>query len=201
MKTLDEAQEIFFNALDYTPILKSEKIPAAEALDRITAEAVYARFSSPAFHSAAMDGIAVLAEETYGASEGNPKQLTIGKNTFFVNTGHILPPGTNAVIMIEEVHQIDEKTVEIQAPAHPWKYVRKVGEDIVATELILPQNHRITPFDIGALLAGGIFALPVKKKPRVVIIPTGSELIAAGDITDDVPPQGKIIEYNSHIVA
>ncbi|MDQ7838246.1 MAG: molybdopterin biosynthesis protein [Thermodesulfobacteriota bacterium] len=201
MKTLAEAQEIFFNALDYTPILKSEKIPAAEALDRITAEAVYARFSSPSFHSAAMDGIAVLAEDTYGASEGNPKQLTIGKDTFFVNTGHILPPGTNAVIMIEEVHQIDEKTVEIQAPAHPWKYVRKVGEDIVATELILPQNHRITPFDIGALLAGGIFTLSVKKKPRVVIIPTGSELIAAEDITGDAPRQGKIIEYNSHILA
>ncbi|MEW6326095.1 MAG: molybdopterin biosynthesis protein [Thermodesulfobacteriota bacterium] len=201
MKTLAEAQEIFFNALDYARALKSEEIPATEALGRITAEAVYARFSSPAFHSAAMDGIAILAEDTYGASEGNPRQLTIGKNAFFVNTGHILPPGTNAIIMIEEVHQIDEKTVEIQAPAHPWKYARKVGEDIVATELILPQNHCITPFDIGALLASGIFTFSVKKKPRVVIIPTGSELIAAGDITGDVPPQGKIIEYNSHILA
>ncbi|MFZ5995037.1 MAG: molybdopterin biosynthesis protein [Thermodesulfobacteriota bacterium] len=201
MKTLAEAQEIFFNALDYAHILKSEKIPATEALGRITAEAVYARFSSPSFHSAAMDGIAVMAEDTYGASEGNPRQLTVGKKAFFVNTGHILPPGTNAVIMIEEVHQLDENTVEIQAPAHPWKYVRKVGEDIVATELVLPQNHRVTPFDIGALLAGGIFMLPVKKKPRVAVIPTGSELIAAGNITGDVPPRGKIVEYNSHILA
>ncbi len=201
MKTLAEAQEMFFNALDYAHILDSEEIPVTESHGRVTAEAVYARFSSPSFHAAAMDGIAVQAETTYGASLGNPKQLTVGQDAFFVNTGHMLPAGTNAVIMIEEVHQINDQTVEIQAAAHPWKYVRKVGEDIVATELILPQNHRITPFDIGALLASGISTLTVKKKPRVIIIPTGNELIAAQDITGDAPPQRKVIEYNSHILA
>ncbi len=200
MKSLAEAQRIFFGALDYGSILTPEMVPTSEALGRVTADAVSARLSSPSFHSAAMDGIAVNAESTYGAAPGYPKRLTIGKEAIFINTGQKLPPGANAVIMIEEVHQINEEVLEVERPAHPWKYVRKVGEDIVATELLLPQNHEITPFDIGALLAGGIKDLSVKRKPRILIIPTGSELMPIEDIGEKAPPPAKIIEYNSQIL-
>ena len=71
--------------------------------------------------------------------------------------------------------------LEIQAAAYPWQNVRKLGEDMVATELLLPQGHRITAYDLGALIAGGIFRYPVKKRPRVILIPTGSELLDWAD--------------------
>lgn len=201
MRSLAEAQEIFFAALDYGSVLSSETVPTSESLGRVTAEAVMARLSSPAFHAAAMDGIAVNAASTYGAAPGHPKRLTAGAEAVFINTGHKLPPGMNAVIMIEKVHQIDEEVLEIENPVHPWKYVRKVGEDIVATELLLPQNHEITPFDLGALLASGIRELSVKRRPRILIIPTGSELISIDDVGEKGPPPGKIIEYNSQILS
>lgn len=201
MKTLAEAQALFLGALDYDKLLSTEQVLTPEALGRITAESVFARLSSPGFHAAAMDGIAVWAESTYGAAPGKPKQLVIGMDAFFINTGHILPPATNAVIMIEDVHETNAGTVEIERPAHPWKYVRKVGEDIVATQLLLPHNHKITAFDVGALLAGGITSISVKNKPRVMIIPTGSELISANEVDVAAPPSGKVIEYNSHILS
>ncbi len=201
MKTLAEAKDMFFGALAYDNLLQTEEVSTSDALGRVTARPVYARLSSPAFHAAAMDGIAVSAEDTFGAAPGNPRRLTVGPQAVFINTGHMLPPGTNAVIMIEEVHSIDEQTVEIETPAYPWKYVRKVGEDIVATELLLPQKHRITAVDIGALLASGILKVVVKKRPVVTIIPTGTELVAAQSLCDAPPPAGKQIEYNSHILA
>ncbi|RQD74043.1 MAG: molybdopterin biosynthesis protein, partial [Candidatus Syntrophonatronum acetioxidans] len=104
-----------------------------------------------------------------------------------------LPTGFDAVIMIEDIHQLDEETIEITSAAAPWQHVRPMGEDIVATELIIPVNHRVGPEDIGAMLAGGIWQVKVRKKPVVTIIPTGSELVQPGE----VPAGGKIIEFNS----
>ncbi|OEU81215.1 MAG: molybdopterin biosynthesis protein [Desulfobacterales bacterium C00003060] len=112
-----------------------------------------------------------------------------------------MPEGTDAVIMIEHVVDMDDGTVRIEAAAYPWQYVRKVGEDIVATELILPQNHMISPYEIGALLNGGLFNVKVKRKPRVLIIPTGSELISHQDLTSGTPPPGKVVESNSAILS
>ena len=177
MKTLAEAQEIFFKALDYRRMLDQETIITPEGLGRILARPVFARFSSPNFHAAAMDGIALRAEDTFGITVDQPRKFKMGEQAFWINTGHPLPPETNAVIMIEQVQQLDEDWVELQAAAYPWQYVRKIGEDLVATELLLPQGHRITAYDLGALMAGGIFELPVVRKPKVVLIPTGSELV------------------------
>ena len=128
-----------------------EEIPSMDSLNRVTSEAVYARISSPTYHSAAMDGVAVKAEKTYGTNERNPKLLNIEQDAVWVNTGHILPEGCNAVIMVEKLNEVDSKTIEIHSPAYPWQNVRKVGEDIVATELLLPKNHVIRPFDLGGL--------------------------------------------------
>ena len=200
MKTLEEAREIFFSRFPFGQYLQAETISSRDAAGRVTAEPVFARYSSPSYHAAAMDGIAVKAETTFGTTVDRPKELRIGKDTFFVNTGQMMPEGTDAVVMIEHVIVVDDETVQIEAAAFPWQYVRKLGEDIVATELILSQNHLITPYEVGALLNGGVFEVAVKKKPRVLIIPTGSELVSEHDITSDKPSQGSVVESNSAIL-
>ena len=135
--------------------------------------------SVPHYHGAAMDGIAVKARKPSLPSDAQPLRLMLGGKTFAVDTGDPLPPNTDAVIMIEQVETIDERQVEIRAPAFPWQHVRKVGEDIVAGELLLPQQHRLRPADLGALLAAGITTVTVFARPRVWIQPTGTELLPA----------------------
>ena len=153
-KSLEEAQKVASEVANLIH-LGTEVIPAIHAQDRITAEPVFARISSPPFHCAAMDGIAVKAENTFGATEESPKSLRINQEAFFVNTGNPIPQGTDSVIMIEDVHILDSERVEIREAAYPWQHVRTVGEDILATEMVFPENHRITPYDLGALLACG----------------------------------------------
>ncbi len=198
-KSLEEAKAIASKLAGLIQ-LGTETIPVIRALDRVTAEPLFANISSPPFHCAAMDGIAVRAESTYGATEDSPKALTLGKDAFFVNTGHPIPSGMDAVIMIEEVHQINPEKVEIREAAHPWQHVRSIGEDIVATEMVFPENHKITSYDIGALLASGHQEIRVKKKPKVLILPTGSELIEPEDVHSS-EPLSKIIESNSYVLS
>jgi putative molybdopterin biosynthesis protein len=200
MKTLEEAREIFFSRFSFDRYLRSEIISSRGAAGRVTAEPVFARYSSPGYHAAAMDGIAIKAEATFGTTVDRPKELRIGRDAFFVNTGQMMPEGTDAVIMIEHVVVINEETVRIETAAFPWQYVRKVGEDIVATELVLSQNHLITPYEVGALLNGGVFEVAVKQKPCVLIMPTGSELISEHDLTSGTPPHGRVVESNSAIL-
>jgi len=200
MKSLEEARELFLNCLDYGRMLTGERVSTSEGMGRILAEPVFARFSSPNFHAAAMDGIAILAEDSFGASIDQPKQFRIGKQAVWINTGQPMPTGTNAVIMVEQINLIEEDLAEIQAAAFPWQYVRKMGEDLVASELLLPQGHRITAYDLGALIAGGVFELPVIQKPKVVLIPTGSELVEWQEVIGSLPP-GKVPEYNTLILS
>ena len=169
MKPLIEARELFLNRFKDLEFLGAEEVTTPDSLFRITATAVYARLSSPTFHSAAMDGVAVWAEKTHGVTERNPRLLTIGQDAHWINTVHLMPAGANAVIIVEKLHQVDDETLEITSPVHPWQNVRKVGEDIVATELLLPQNHVITPFDLGALIGGGVFQVKVKKQDRMCV--------------------------------
>ncbi len=200
MKTLKEAREILFEPFSSDKILPSEFVPAPDSTGRVLAEPVTAELSSPHFHASAMDGIAVKAENTFGANELSPMELTVGENAFFVNTGNMLPENTNAVIMIEYINILDKNSLEIEAPAYPWQNVRKMGEDIVATELLFPRNHVITPYCLGALLSGGIFLVPVKKKPKVLIIPTGSELVDwRNAVIEDIKP-GQALETNSFVL-
>ena len=128
-------------------------------------------------------------------------QLEVGNEAHWINTGQPMPPDTDAVIMVENIHQIDEQKVEIQSAAFPWQHVRKLGEDIVATELLLPQNHLITAYDIGALLAAGILELKVKRQPKVLIIPTGSELVEAETLVHaERIVTSEIVEFNSWVL-
>ncbi|GIK75665.1 MAG: molybdopterin biosynthesis protein [Chloroflexota bacterium] len=180
--------------------LESEIVPLDRALGRVTAAPVWAKISSPHYHAAAMDGYAVRAEETRGATETNPRLLKLGVQAFPLDTGDPLPPNTNAVIKIEDTHivaQSDGEAIEIIASTPPWRYVRPMGEDMVATELVLPANHRIRPQDIGAIAGCGHTEVSVYRRPSVAIIPTGTELVKPGE---PLKP-GDIIEYNSLVLA
>ncbi|MBF0568947.1 MAG: molybdopterin biosynthesis protein [Nitrospirae bacterium] len=178
---------------------QAEAIDVAVSMGRITAEPVTALLSSPFFHSSAMDGYAVRFDSTFGASETTPVRLAIPDDALYINTGEPIPEGFNAVIMIEDVNTGRDASadyIEIIKAATPYQHIRVIGEDIVATELILPENHKIRAIDIGAALAGGHTRIKVRKRPSVAVIPTGSEIVAPG-----VPlTKGKIIDSNSAMI-
>jgi putative molybdopterin biosynthesis protein len=187
------AQEQLFNRVQFCR--QREHIPTRLALGRVTAEPIYAKVSMPNYHASAMDGIAVKAEQTYGADEQHPIRLRRGEQYAIVDTGDPIPAGFDAVIMIENVQQIDEQTVEILEAVAPWQHIRPIGEDVVVGEMIVPASHKLRAVDLGALLAGGIVHVPVWRKPRVAIIPTGTELIQPADTV----AEGEIIEFNGTV--
>lgn len=196
----DEALQLLFGALEKAGNLKplqGEEVLIENAVGRVTAQPLWAKISSPHYHAAAMDGVAVRAEETHGASETSPIQLNIGEQAQWIDTGDAIPTDYDAVIMIEHVQEINEHAIEIMSPVSPWQHVRPMGEDIIATELVLTENHLIRPMDIGAIAACGLDRLQVRRQPKVGIIPTGSELVLPGA---PLKP-GSIIEFNSIMLA
>ena len=202
MKDLEEARGLFMESFDIDKLIDSEEIESEEALGRVSSEPVFARLSTPSFHSAAMDGIAVKADKTYGTTERNPMVLEIGKDALWINTGQPMPENYDSVIMVEKLHQVDDEHLEILSSSYPWQNVRKVGEDIVATQLLFPKNHLFRPYDIGALIGAGVFQVRVWQRPRVAVIPTGSELVNHKDLKDSGRlGANQIIEYNSKVLA
>lgn len=216
---LEEAQAAFAAALQEAGLagpLPAESVPVSQAAGRVTAEAMWARLSSPHYHASAMDGYAVRAKDTVGATETAPVQLELitseddversRRPAQAVNTGHPLPRWANAVIMIEHTEPItgtdgQQTGIEIRASVAPWQHVRPMGEDMVATELVLPANSRLRPVDLGALVGAGHTRVPVYRRPRVAIIPTGSELVSLEEIGEDGPAAGQIVEYNAIVLA
>jgi len=192
---LEEAQAILKEKVSLPRL--TEKIKTEQALGRVVAEAVYAKRSMPAFHAAAMDGIAVNSKATIGADEQRPVILQIKKDFQPIDTGDPIPHEFDAVIMIEDIQWLNEEQVEIIAPAAPWQHIRPVGEDVVAGEILVPVHHKLSPPDLGVLLAGGILEIEVFSKPRISIIPTGSELIKP----EDTVTSGKIVDFNSTVLA
>ena len=201
---LEEATERWFSALQEAGALgqisgEDTPLSAVDIVGRITAWPVWAATSSPHYDAAAMDGIAVRASNTVGATETRPVSLEVGTQAVWVDTGDPMPVGMDSVVMIEHV-QRDEANpgaVRVSDPVAPWQHVRPLGEDIVATELVLPENHRITPADLGACAAAGLTTVPVRRRPRVAIIPTGDELTPIGALRKP----GDIPEFNSLILA
>lgn len=201
MMSTDEALAGFMAAFDWLALAGTERVETTEALGRITAEAVFAALSSPFYQGSAMDGVALRAERTWGASEERPLRLAVGPEVRFVNTGEPLPTGTDAVVMIEQVHTVDEHTIELRAPAFPYQHVRRVGEDMVAGEMLLPRHHRLNATDIPALLTAGVFEVQVRCRPQVAIIPTGSELVEWRQARDQGLKPGDIMETNSALLS
>ncbi len=194
--TLEEARELFLRALKEAGIkARVERVPTSEANGRITAEAVYARICAPHYNACAMDGIALEASLTYGASETRP--VTLPERSFkWVNTGDPLPENYNCVVMVEDVIETDQG-VQLFGAATPWQHVRQIGEDIAAGDMVVPSFTELSPSALGALLASGVLEVPVVGKPIVGIIPTGNELVAPSSN----PKPGDIIEFNSTIFA
>ncbi|MDA8169553.1 MAG: molybdopterin biosynthesis protein [Nitrospiraceae bacterium] len=199
---LGTALDIWMDSLKMAGLLaplEGEPVAVADALGRVTAGAVFARTSSPGWHSAAMDGYAVRALDTFGASETAPKRLNTGTDAVLIDTGKPMPDGFDAVIMHEDLSEA-AGCIEFTAPVPPWKNVRTAGEDIVATELIVPENHKLRPMDLAAILSGGISGIKARRKPKIIIIPTGSDLIDADTAAGELR-KGLIIESNSSMLA
>lgn len=194
---VEEARRIYTEALKECVCSRSERIPVEESLGRVTANAVYASLCSPLFNAAAMDGIAVTASRTEGAREERPVTLKRGVDFQIVDTGDPIRPPYDAVIMAEDLLEIGDDTVQIMAAVPSWNHVRPIGEDIVAGEMLLSGYHKIRPIDIGVLLSGGICEIDVFCRPKVGIIPTGTEIIEP----DQAPEEGSIIESNSRMFA
>lgn len=209
---LEEAQERFHAALQACGLwglLSDTLIPLDEqAVGRVLSAPVWARLSSPHYHAAAMDGFAIRASHTNGAMPTAPVSLLLDEQAVYVDTGDPLPEWANAVIPIENTEPLDESgrpssearhpyAIRIRAALPPWQHVRPMGEDMVATQLVLPAGHELRPVDLGAIAACGHSEVRVAQRPRVAVLPTGSELVPVGR-----PVQaGDIIEYNSLVLA
>jgi len=189
----EEALRRILSAIE--PLRGEEEIRAPAAVGRVTSRPVIAARSNPPFTSAAMDGYAVSFEETLDADLASPLSLSKEK-ALRVNTGDPMPTATNAVIMVEDV---EEKSTEIviRKPASLWQHVRLTGEDIIEGDMLFPANYRLGILDVGLLLAAGIKELPVRRRPKLLIIPTGSELVDIyGQEDGGLPPHG-LIDFNS----
>ncbi len=192
---LDQAKKEYLNMLVERGFqARTEHIRVQDSFGRITAGAVYAHINAPHYACSAMDGIALLAKDSFGATETTPVTLKAEQFTD-VDTGDPIPNGCDAVIMVEELVRNNDGSVTIHAPAAPWQHVRQIGEDVCAGEMILPGLTDITPAAIGAMIAGGVLELEVLAKPVVGIIPTGDEIVPP--CTD--PRPGDILEFNSSI--
>ncbi len=209
---LTEAQARFHSALEQAGlwrVLGADSISLDEnALGRILSEPIWAKVSSPNYHASAMDGFAVRAIMTIGALPSVPLNLEIGLDAEYVDTGDPLPEWADAVIPIENIESLDErgeitteirkpKTIRIRAAVAPWSQVRPLGEDIVATQLVLHAGHILRAVDLGAIATSGYDEIKVARKPRVAIIPTGTELVPIGSKLKS----GDILEYNSLVLA
>jgi putative molybdopterin biosynthesis protein len=194
---LEEARRIFFATLtEFFHMCDEEEIPTRAALGRVTSRPLCAQRDLPHYASAAMDGIAVKAERTRSASATRPITLQRDVDCVFVDTGDPIPTGFDAVIKIEDVHKIDANTVMITKPVTAGKHIRAVGEDFARAAQVVPRDFELTPEAIAALLATGNLTVWVKRQPRAIFIPTGSELIAA----EGKPSLGQIVETNSSLV-
>jgi len=190
----------------------AETIPLAEAWNRVLAESVAAAAQVPEFDRSCMDGYAVRARDTFGASPGSPAWLTIvGEvpmgaapeqplapgQAVRIATGGMLPPGADAVVMVEYTQELGDQTLEVYRSVAPLENVVQRGEDVQAGEVLLPAGTRLRAQDIGLLAALGIPQVLVRRRPRVAIIATGDEIVP---ITAPLPP-GKMRDANSFALA
>lgn len=209
MLTWQEARERVLSAVRRDAPASDERwvesVEVRKAVGRTLARPVYARRSSPHYPAAAMDGYAVQSRATFRASETNPVKLLLGRDAVPVDTGDVMPPGFDAVVMVEDAHvhggleggRGGPAEIEIAQAVSPWQHVRLVGEDVVELEMLYPSGHVLRPVDVGALLQAGIGAVEVRRRPVVAILPTGDEL---RDPESRVGP-GEIPEFNSSVLA
>ncbi|WP_206076364.1 molybdopterin-binding protein [Marinitoga lauensis] len=177
-KDLEEAIELYFNKLQsYFKKNDIEIIKTREAINRVTAKPIFANENVPSYNSSAMDGIQVISKKTYGANESNPKILKKDEDFKYINTGYPMEHPYDSVIMIENIEILDDEHVQIRSSIFPYKDVRKVGEDICLGEMLFTRYHTLTPSDLSFLMMAKVFEVPVIKKLKILLIPTGNEIV------------------------
>ncbi len=189
-----------------------EMVPIDAALDRVLAEDLYSPCNLPAFPRSTMDGFAVRAADTHGASEGLPAYLTLCGETpmgrppdltvgpgqaIRIHTGGMLPAGSDAVVMVEHTQALDATMLEVVRPVAAGENVIPVGEDVRAGDLLFARGHRLRPQDLGGLAGVGVIAVPVMARPRVAILASGDEVVPA----DATPGPAQVRDINSHTIA
>ncbi len=204
-------QEALQRLLETTPV-QAERIPTAGARGRVLAEDLYSEVDLPHFHRAAMDGYAVKAKDTFGASQSLPAYLKLagvvemGKEAvqplttgaaFRISTGGMMPPESDAVVMVEHCDETAGGLVEIHRGVSPWQNVIQIGDDIKKGDFVFGRGRRLRAPDIGALTGIGCSSIPVYKRPRVALISTGDEIVDA----DAIPRPGQVRNINQYALA
>jgi len=202
LTNVDEALAMFFKALKPRS-LSSEPVAIENALGRVTAEDVVARTDLPQFDRSAVDGYAVIAEDTFEASQFKPKTLRLTRRDRLhqvqakqVWTGNLLPKGANAVIMLEHTRMVRNE-IEIVGSVTPSENVSKKGEDVKRGEVAVEAGTRLQAHHLGLLAALGITEFNVVRKPRIAIISTGNELMELGG----KPSRDQIINSNRYVIS
>lgn len=210
VKPVQDALALLFQniqALSFT-----ESIATSIALNSVLAESLRSPINLPAFNRSAMDGYAVKAADTFGASDALPAYLTVVGNinmgeipditvgqgeAAIIHTGAMLPEGADAVVMVERTQQITDNEIEVLAPVAMGENVINLGEDVQKDSEVLTRGHRIRPQDIGGLLAVGITELKVYKRPKIAILSSGDELVEPSE----TPRLAQIRDINSYMLA
>lgn len=186
----DEARATFFDNLPVS--VQAENISTFKAQRRVTAAPLRSPMALPAFPRSTVDGYAVRAADTLGASESLPAYLNVvgevpmgqaatvkvgAGQTAIVHTGGMIPSGADAVVMVERTQKLSDQDIEVLKPVADGENIINVGEDILEGDEILPAGHLLRPQDIGGLLAVGLTEIAVARRPRVALIATGDEVI------------------------
>lgn len=206
-------QEALQRLLEHlAPLPRHETIAVAGALGRVVAEEVVSPSDLPSFRRSTMDGYAVRAADTYGATEGIPAYLEVAGEVPMgrpagmallrgkmakIHTGGMLPDGADAVVMVENTQQVDEKTVEVVRSVAPGENVLQVGDDVKRGSVLLRAGHRLRPQDIGGLMGLGITEVRVYPRPRLALLSTGDEVVSP----DTEPAPGQVRDINSYSLA
>ncbi len=208
---IEEALNILFKNIQIKD-LEVEEVYLKDGLNRVLSDDIIAPMNIPSFNKSAVDGYAVIAEDTFGASQTNPCVLTIvgsvsmGKvpdlqikrlEAVEVTTGSIIPNGANAVVMIEYTKKIDEKKIEVYSSVAPNENISRIGEDIKKGDIVLKKGTRLKPPHLGVLASLGFTKVSVFRKPKVAVLSTGDELIEIGTPIE----MGKTIDVNRLIIS
>ncbi len=196
----------------YTPVVRSETLATWDALDRVLAAPIVSPQDLPTFARSTMDGFAVNAADTFGASPGLPAFLTVvgeapmGQEitqaigvgeALLVHTGSMIPPGADAVVMVEQTQRVDAESIEVMKAVAEGESVLQVGEDVRQGEQLFAAGHLLRPQDIGGLVALGVVQVEVAAKPRVAIISSGDEVVPP----EAEPAIGQVRDINSYALA
>lgn len=198
INSLEETLERWICDLEYRGLLRqnpAETVFISESLNRITAEPARAEISVPHFYMASLDGVALNSSRTFGADPDNPVCMELGETAVFVDTGMPLPMGFDCIAPLNEVKLESVNAITLERPFAPWENVRPLGEEVVATEIMTPAGHRISPFDMALLYSGGLTLINVVKKPVIAVLPVGDTLVPAGAR----PDLGQVMETSSLI--